>query len=170
MCQPLLLLDIDGVISLFGFRPQRPPPGRYVLIDGIIHFLSATAGPLVGELGGPFELAWCSGWEEKADQYLPAALGLPAGLPHLSFDTPHAGTPHLGADTPRAGTPHWKLGAIDAFAGPRRPLAWVDDAHDASCAAWAHARGGPTKLLATLPAVGLTADHVTDLLAWRRTL
>ena len=28
LCQPLLLLDIDGVISLFGFDARRPPPGR----------------------------------------------------------------------------------------------------------------------------------------------
>ena len=100
---------------------------------------------------------WCSGWEEKADEYLPAALGLPAGLPHLSFEDARA----AGA----AG--HWKLAAIDAFAGPDRPLAWVDDAHDDSCHAWADARPGATLLVATQPAVGLTADHVAELLNWR---
>ena len=42
MCQPLLLLDIDGVISLFGFDAETPPAGRYQLVDGIVHSLSTT--------------------------------------------------------------------------------------------------------------------------------
>ncbi len=155
MCQPLLLLDIDGVISLFGFDARRPPPGRYQLVDGIPHFLSTNAAPLVAELATAFELVWCSGWEEKADELLPAVLGLPKGLAHLSFPAVDGGLPR-----------HWKLASIDAFAGPRRPLAWVDDAFDDSCRAWASRRPGLTRLAATDPAVGLTAEQTTDLLAW----
>jgi len=52
-----------------------------------------------------FDLVWCSGWEEKADEYLPHALGLPAGLPHLGLE---AGVPGAGR--------HWKLGSIDLYA------------------------------------------------------
>ena len=158
MCQPLLLLDIDGVISLFGFDTDNPPPGRFLLVDGIPHFLSERAARLVSQLAGSFELAWCSGWEEKADEHLPVALGLPAGLPHLTF-------PRIGSSGR-----HWKLASIDTFAGERRPLAWVDDGHDDTCHAWVQARPGPTLLVATEPAVGLTAGHVADLLAWRRGL
>ena len=44
MDKPLLLVDVDGVISLFGFDPARRPDGRFELVDGIAHFLSATAG------------------------------------------------------------------------------------------------------------------------------
>jgi hypothetical protein len=32
MNRPLLLIDIDGVISLFGFDPGLPPPGRFVSV------------------------------------------------------------------------------------------------------------------------------------------
>jgi len=156
MCQPLLLLDIDGVISLFGFDVQRPPPGRYQLVGGLPHFLSTNAADLVAELARSFELAWCSGWEEKADEVLPGVLGVPKGLAHLSFPAVDS--------TPQR---HWKLAAIEAFAGPRRALAWVDDAFDDSCHAWAAARTGPTKLVRTEPAVGLTAEHVAELVAWR---
>ncbi len=81
----------------------------------------------------------CTGWEEKADEHLPAQLGLPPGRAHLTF--PAVAT----ATSPR----HWKLDAIDAFAGPRRPLAWVDDAHDDSCRQWAAQRTGPTLLVVT---------------------
>jgi len=60
MCQPLLLLDIDGVISLFGFDARRPGGGRYQLVGGLPHFLSTNAADLVAELATSFELVWCS--------------------------------------------------------------------------------------------------------------
>jgi hypothetical protein len=155
MDRPILLIDIDGVISLFGFDAQHPPAGRFLMVDGIVHFLSGTAGELLEQLAERFEPVWCSGWEEKADEYLPRVLGLPAGLPHLTFDGPRAGT-----------TRHWKLAAIERYAPPSRPLAWIDDDLDESCHAWATARTAPTKLVVTEPAVGLTAGHATDLLDW----
>ncbi len=157
MNRPLLLIDIDGVISLFGFDHAKPPPGMFVTVDGIPHFLSAEAGEQLLVLGEMFELAWCSGWEEKADEYLPHALGLPAGLPHVSL---------AGDDHGR----HWKLAAIDRFAGADRPLAWIDDGHDPSCEEWAAARPVPTLLVGTDPAIGLTAAHARTLSAWARRL
>jgi hypothetical protein len=155
--RPLLLIDVDGVISLFGFDPARPPAGQFQLVDGIAHFLSGTAGPCLVELIDAFELVWCTGWEEKANDYLPFVLGLSGPLPLVTFD---------GLRRPAAA--HWKLAGIDAYAGAGRPLAWIDDAHDRRCAAWARARAAPTLLLATDPAVGLTVEHVAQLLAWAR--
>jgi hypothetical protein len=159
MNRPLLLIDIDGVISLFGFDPQNRPAGTFVSVDGIAHFLSSVAAEQLLALSREFELAWCSGWEEKADEYLPSALGLPAGLPHVSFD-------HNGDGDGR----HWKLAAIDRFAGEHRSLAWVDDAHDRTCDAWAAARTAPTLLITTDPATGLVATHSATLVAWARAL
>ena len=159
MDRPILLIDIDGVISLFGFDHAQPPAGRFEFVDGIAHFLSATAGEHLRELAAAFELAWCSGWEEKADEHLPAALGVPASLPHVRFDRA-SGPPDA----------HWKLAAIDGFAGRSRALAWVDDAHDERCQAWAAARAAPTLLVATEPAVGLTQAHVGRLLGWAQSL
>jgi HAD domain in Swiss Army Knife RNA repair proteins len=156
----MLLLDVDGVISLFGFDHRRPPAGHYALVDGTMHFLSATAAALIDELARAFELVWCTGWEEKADEHLPAQLGLPRGLAHLTFV----------AAASAAVSRHWKLDAIDAFAGPRRPLAWVDDAHDDSCHAWAASRPGPTLLVVTDPAVGITDAHVLGLGEWAASL
>jgi len=157
--KPLLLVDVDGVISLFGFDHARPPAGSYEMVDGIAHFLSATAGEHLRTLSSEFELVWCTGWEEKANDYLPRALGLPAPLPYLSF----------GQAVGRANT-HWKLAAIDAYAGPDRPLAWIDDALVPECAAWAAARPGPTLLVHTDPPVGITAAHVERLRAWAGSL
>jgi hypothetical protein len=156
---PLLLVDVDGVISLFGFDAGQPPPGQWQLVDGVAHFLSTAVGGHLGRLAASFELAWCTGWEEKANEYLPLALGLAGPLPHLSF---------TGAIPQVAG--HWKLETIDRYAGADRPVAWVDDAHDEHCRAWANGRPGPTLLITTDPAVGLTEEQVIRLLAWASAL
>jgi hypothetical protein len=153
--RPLLLIDVDGVISLFGFDQHAPPAGRYQLVDGITHFLSHAAGQHLRRLAQHFELAWCSGWEEKANDYLPLALGLNGPLPHVVFEP--------GATPNRA---HWKLGGIDRHVEPSRPLAWIDDAHNDECRSWAAARPGPTLLVTTDPAAGLTGAEVERLLEW----
>lgn len=127
------------------------------MVDGIPHLISAAAGDHLRALGDAFELAWCTGWEEKADEHLRHLLGLPESCPHLTFDG--------GASVAHG---HWKLAAIERYAGSERPLAWIDDGHDEACSAWAGSRVGPTLLVTTEPAVGITAGHVEQLLAWAR--
>ena len=161
--KPVLLVDIDGVISLWGWaadvRPELRPNGAFHNVDGVMHFLSAVAGNHLLALMSSFELVWCSGWEEKADEHLPRSLGVPTGLAFLSFDR-NRGREHG----------HWKLAAIEAYAGPERPLAWIDDAHDDACRSWAAERRGPTLLVQTEPATGLTETHVARLRAWAQEL
>jgi hypothetical protein len=150
--KPLLFMDIDGVLSLFGFQSDRRPGGQWLNVDGIVHLISGTASEHLHRLDTSFELVWCSGWEEKANEHLPLALELPGPLPYLTF---------APADTHG----HWKLAALEAHAGDR-PLAWVDDGHDDACRAWAAARDAPTLLVSTDPATGLTDRHVAQLTAW----
>jgi HAD domain in Swiss Army Knife RNA repair proteins len=159
MERPLLLIDVDGVISLFGFDPAAPPAGRYEMVDGIAHLLSATAGEHLRELSRQFELVWCTGWEEKANEYLPLALELPGPLPHLIFDP---------CDRPASA--HWKVAGIDTNVDSWRAVAWVDDAHDDRCVAWARERSAPTLLVTTDPAIGLTALDVKRLQDWAKGL
>jgi hypothetical protein len=158
--RPLLLVDVDGVLSLFGFDPEAPPPGRPAMVDGLPHWLSTTAGALLRRLAGSYELVWCTGWEERANEHLIALLELAGPFPHLTFGAPALAGPGR----------HWKLAAIEAHVGSRRPVAWIDDDHDASCEAWAADRPGPTLLVRTDPAVGLTESHVALLEEWARTL
>jgi hypothetical protein len=155
--KPLLLVDVDGVISLFGFPRHARPAGRFEMVDGIAHFLSATAGEHLRLLADVYEPVWCTGWEEKANEYLPHALGLDGPWPFLSFD--RAAGPGVSTQG------HWKLDAIDAYAGTR-PLAWIDDAHGEACASWKARRPAPTLLVTTAPAEGLTDRQVTELLGW----
>ncbi len=173
--RPLLMVDIDGVISLFGFpgsalSTPRPgislspdastsamPDGSFHTVDGIPHFLSHAAAAHLLTLARDFDLVWASGWEEKAEEYLPRLLGLPAGLPFLSFERSQ------GAG--RSVDGHWKLDAIDTYADTR-PLAWIDDAFDESCHVWATGRSAPTLLVETNPAVGLTSMEEKLLVTW----
>ena len=149
--RPLLLVDVDGVISLFGFDPSSPPPGSWQIVDGVAHLLSAPAGAQLRRLAPACELVGCTGGEEKANEYLPRALDLPDRLTHLSF-----------APAVPLTQGHWQLAAIDDFAGPHRPVAWIDDAHDDRCRAWLAERSGPTLLISTDPAIGLTDQHVEE--------
>jgi hypothetical protein len=151
---PLLLVDVDGVLSLYGGARAEPGTLLATLVDGIPHLLSRRAAAVLLELAKAFECVWCTGWEDRADSHLPALLGLPRGWPHIHF--PQVAEPAA----------HWKLAGIDAYAGPDRPLAWIDDAHDAACRDWAAARPGPTLLVTTEPDLGLTADHAAFLRGW----
>jgi len=154
--KPLLAVDIDGVISLFGFE-ERPPHTELQLVDGVPHCISLVCGDRLLRLNEAFELVWASGWEDKANFYLPQLLGLPE-LPHISFDV-----------APRSGGAHWKLAALDKFAG-ERPIAWIDDNFDASCYEWAERRPAPTLLVPTEPHLGLEEGHVDALTAWATSL
>jgi hypothetical protein len=158
MSRPILAVDIDGVLSLFGSE-EKPDPAitRLQLVDGVPHQISLVAGDRLRRLSALFELVWASGWEDKANFYLPHLLGLPE-LPHVSFD---------GAA--RDGDAHWKLAPLETYAQDRA-LAWIDDNFDQSCYDWARVRPEPTLLVVTEPQLGLEEAHVDALNAWARSL
>ena len=153
--KPILAVDVDGVISLFGFDGDpHDAPGRFHLIDGIAHCIDEGVGTRLLRLARRFELIWATGWEDRANDRLPTILGLPGELPYLTFD-----------GNARFGTAHWKVEAIDRYAR-QRPLAWIDDCLDESCHAWAAARDAPTLLLSIESARGLADEDVETLLRW----
>jgi hypothetical protein len=123
----------------------------------MLHCISLRAGERLQRLAEHFELIWATGWEEKANFYLPMMLGI-AELPHLTFD---------GAA--RFGSAHWKLGPLDEY-GRGRALAWVDDNFDESCYRWARERDEPTLLVPTEPAIWLQEVETEALIAWGRSL
>jgi hypothetical protein len=150
----VLFVDVDGVISLFGFDPAEPP-GAFHQIDGIVHCIGRDAGRRLKRLAERYELVWATGWEEKANEYLPRLLEMEArDLPVITFDG-------------RAvfGTAHWKVDALDEYAGDR-PAAWIDDNLDGTCWAWAERRAAPTLLVETQAPVGITDQDVELLLRW----
>jgi hypothetical protein len=157
---PILFVDVDGVISLFGFSPRGGTlPGPLHWIDGFQHCIPDEVGARLVSLAEEFELVWATGWEERANEHLPYLLKLPfRNLPCLTFDG-HA----------VFGSAHWKVDAIDVYAGSR-PAAWIDDNLDETCRAWADRREAPTLLVETSPSEGITDEHVRQLLAWAREL
>jgi hypothetical protein len=152
--KPVLALDVDGVISLFGFEgPPENAPCSFRLIDGMAHCIALETGPRLQRLLPHYELVWATGWEDRANDSLPPLLGLPE-LPVLRF-----------GGAARFGSAHWKLGPIGEYAAGRA-LAWVDDSLDESCREWAERREEPTLLVPTDSAVGLIDAQVETLVDW----
>ncbi len=153
--KPVLFVDIDSEISSWGSDSDARPPGASHDVDGIIHFLSFEAAEHLLALGERLELVCGGGWEEKAEEHLAYATRVPAGPPFLSLNR-----------NPRRGHGHLERAAIEAHAGPSRPLAGIDDAHDDACRAWAGQGGAPTLLVATIASSGLTAAGAETPRAW----
>ena len=104
-------------------------------------------------------LVWCTGWEERANEHLPAALGLPGPLPYLSFDR-----------SPGHDPPHWKLDAIDDLGRRAAPAGLDRRRAQRRLPGLGRRAPGPTLLLETEPHVGLTGEHVDELIAWASAL
>src|SRR3954465_6489906 len=76
--RPVLALDVDGVISLFGFEgPIGEAPGRFHPINGMAHSIPDGIGPMAERLAPHYEIVWATGWEDRANERLPEILGLP---------------------------------------------------------------------------------------------
>jgi hypothetical protein len=163
---PILAVDVDGVISLFGFDVPPPPSTvAWHLIDGIPHCISLAAGERLGRLSPLFELVWATGWQDRANDRLPQVIGI-GPLPVIEFDLPTSTGPAGAAVGSIAG--HWKLEALDRFAAGRA-IAWIDDSLDQSCFDWAERReaaGTPTLLAPTEPEIGIEEGHVAALESW----
>lgn len=153
--RPILAVDVDGVISLFGFDEELiDAPGELKLIDGMLHCISVAAGERLRRLGEHYDLVWATGWEERANDHLPPLLGLSDDLPVLTF-----------GGRARFGSAHWKVDALDDYGGAR-PLAWIDDNIDETCERWAASRKAPTLLVPTESDRGLEEVHVDVLVDW----
>ena len=152
--RPVLAVDVDGVISLFGFEePPERAPCRFHLIDGTAHFIAHDVGERLRRLAPHYEMVWATGWEDRANEHL-----------RLLLDLDHLPVIRFGRDA-RFGSAHWKLGPIAEFAAERR-LAWIDDSLDDECREWARARPEPTLLVETDSARGLEDEHVDLLIEW----
>ena len=161
--KPLLFVDVDGVISVYGFNPQKAAAGtigKLHNVDGILHHIGPGMAERLGALGEVFELVWATGWGHRANEHLVLILGMPGELEVVEFE--------VAPSTDSSG--HWKLRALDRRAGSERPAAWIDDGHNDSCVEWAESRSAQTLLVTTDPFVGMTDDHVQTLTVWARGL
>jgi hypothetical protein len=173
--KPLLFVDVDGVISTYGFAGNGGVPsgtrpigsiaaggvaGKLHNVEGIIHHIGQGMDLRLAALLPHFETVWATGWGDRANEHLVHLLSLPCELEVVEF----------GVAPSMDGSGHWKLDALTARAAGRA-AAWIDDGHNAACELWAAERSRrdePTLLISTDPFAGLTDDHVTELIAWSR--
>jgi hypothetical protein len=154
--RPLLLVDVDGVLALFNLDGGEPA-GTWHLIEGFAYYLVADGPRMLHEAAEHFDLVWCTGWEDRANDHLPRLAGTPGPLPVIKF-----------ARNPGRANAHWKLDEINAYAGSR-PVAWIDDALDEYCDRWAAERaerGIPTLLVRTEPHRGMRREHLDALVGF----
>lgn len=160
VAKPLLFVDVDGVLSIYGFDPDRAAgEGSWQMVDGIIHVIAHGSGERLIKLAEHFELVWATGWGERANDFLISLLGLGGRLPVIEFEV------RPSTD----GSGHWKLDGLSNFE-PDMPAAWIDDGHNDACHEWASRRSAPTLLITTDPAKGLLDSHVEQLLVWADSL
>jgi hypothetical protein len=155
--RPLLLIDIDGVLNPWGV--EECPAGfcEYQLFpeDDEPVRLAAIHGEWLTELAETFDLAWASAWGSQAHSLLGPILRIDefpfVPMPPVPFP------------------PDEKVPAIARYVG-ERATAWVDDYVGEAAQRWAAYRAAPTLLVHVDHTVGLTREHVHQLLIWARHL
>ncbi len=146
--QPVLAVDIDGVLNALGMEAPAPGWGDILVLrpDGGLFRLRFNPGHgqqllgLAAETGA--ELIWCSRWEEMANNVMSRVLGLPP-LPWVPMQAS-------------------KAAALRAFVGDR-PVCWVDDepepgAMDGHAAPWC--------VVVTDAAAGIQDEHFEQARSW----
>lgn len=150
MTKPMLLLDIDGVIKPWGYR------------------LDPEAADKVAVLGRHFEVHWATLWNGDANLKMSPRIGV-GDLPgmHCSDRKGWRAATKAGWERPED---LWfcKTPLIPEYVDGR-PFAWIDDDIDGPDHQYLHWILEPDHrflLVATEAAVGMTWDHVHQLVDW----
>lgn len=137
MTKPLLLLDVDGVLSPLTdaplaaytyethYVPERGPEGAQTGPVWRMQF-TRSHGTELRDLSRLFDIVWATAWGHDADRVFAPILGLPQ-LPVVTW--PGNGHDLAATRRPR-GAGSWKTPHLLAWLDtqhPGRPWVWVDD-------------------------------------------
>lgn len=166
-CQPVLLLDVDGVLNP-RLEPEAAAAAGYTrhtftlttqYPQTISPWLNLQHGQWLRELADHgLQLAWCTSWEHAAAQHIAPVLGLPE-MPVVEVG-PMGGAVFDGCSA--------KAPAVTSWLGDR-PAVWLDDVHGAGDHKWARDRtenGIPTLLVTVVPSEGFIRSQVDAITRW----
>jgi len=151
--RPLLLVDIDGVLNVYGVDACPEGFVEYDIFaeDDEPTRLSMEHARWLRELSTSFDLVWASAWGFEAHERLGPILQLDrfpfVPMPAIPFP------------------PREKVPAIAEYVC-ERAVAWVDDVSMPEAISWAESRAAPTLLVFTDHTRGLERSHVDELLRW----
>lgn len=190
MADTLIICDVDGALSpdlaptagTGGWDDWKVPRIRPRTMTGELAdvWVSRTMGRTLAAVG---DIVWLTSWDERANKFLSYELGWPSDLPVI----PWRPAPLLGGGgwaSVRYGTRHhrWKAdGLADWIAGGHlaargwTKVVWVDDEladdgdidRDVATRLLADA-GVESLLVAPDDHVGLTVDHIEQIIDWVR--
>jgi hypothetical protein len=146
LVQPLLLLDVDGVLNPLGV--SVPAGYERHRADAYNVLVCQRHGEWLRSLIPMFEFRWVTTWGAAASEVFGKLLDLPP------MDAVELGV------LPREGTR--KLAAVTRCVEDR-PCAWVDDELYEDAFMWAASRAEPTLLVRTSATVGLREADVDEL-------
>lgn len=162
--EPLLFLDVDGVLNpdpvSSGRRPEgyvthrtRPSGWTNPHQKPLRIWLNPAHGPKLLDL--PVHLIWATAWEHEANEWIGPHLGLPK-LPVVEF----------GDRSRPDARVHWKTDKLIRYAA-ERPFAWLDDEisrYDERRVVNYHP--GAALLLQVTALIGLTENHLHQVGTW----
>lgn len=157
--RPVLAIDVDGVLNAIS---NGPPPAGWedTRVQGYQIRYNPGHGDrllaIAAETGA--ELAWCTTWQEQANQYIRHLVGLPQ-LPWVPLEPGRAGLKFSEYRSVGA----IKATALRAWAGDR-PVCWLEDEPDAAAelASWSV----PHLVVRVDESAGLQERHLQKARSW----
>ena len=187
--QPLVLVDIDGVVNIFDgwivtrdewmiekfgkvyTRREAPAHLRADRANGYSLLLNPAHPEWLAEVeAAGADMMWSTMWQDLARTHFAPVAGFGHDWDHIDFHAHHSAGAWRNAGRTGQGVGGYKHPGIDETAGTRPVVVIDDDLSDINYR-WAERRNGlgwPTLLIQPDPALGITREQIEDILDFVR--